>query len=369
MINQNKQINPGKTGVDFSHLRKYGLGGITKYQTPMHGITYREGTSWHNDIFSKFQDDLKAILNNPNASTEEKRKAVAAINDMQNAYATIRQAHPNLSPVSVDEEVRKYQQSIIDNYGFVNTKGIANGLSSQSNRYVFEQSDPNKRISRDKVGNNGNWGTDGLYSGQTQDRTLLGYDGDWDETSNEFKTWQGYLNSIGLETYKGDNGAYLLRDYVPKLTPKSMPKSTPEPTPEPTPNTKTPYTAMEYTKMPEFQKGFFDSPIHNAVTAASTIRNAKKQYDLEMQKQMYLPEANHKQYAMTDNWLGQTQMANNAAEVRAQGARMQGASTMSNRDRYIKIMLIINRYKKLPQLLIIIMLNRQKPEISVDTMR
>ena len=354
MITKNKQINPRSSRVDFSHLRKYGLGGITKYEEPVHGITYREGTSWQGDVFSKFKDSLLAILGDPNATPEQKQQAVAAINEMQNAYAAIRQAHPNLDKVTFDNEVKKYQQSIIDKYNFVNTKGIANGLSSTTNRYVFGQTDPNKRISQDKAGENGTWGTDGLYGGQTQDRTLLGYEGDWDETSPEYQAWQKQLNQYGLETYKGENGAYLLREKTAATpTPATPTPATPTPaTPaqeesgNPEDGPKSPYEALTFQKPPEFKKGVFDSPIQNAVTAANTIGAAQRSYDLAMQKKVALPEATYQQYAVTDNWLGQQNAANQAAEMRSAGARLQGSSAEDNTTTALRAEELAQKYEQ-----------------------
>ena len=347
-MNNNKyQINPGFSRVDFSHLRKYGLGGITKYQTPMHGITHREGTSWQRDVFSKFEDDLKQILGNPNATPEQKQQAVAAINEMQNAYATIRKAHPNLDPVAADQEVKKYQQAIIDKYNFVNTKGITNGLSTETNRYVFGQTDPTKRISRDKANSDGTWGTDGLYGGQTQDRTLLGYDGDWDETSPEFKAWQQQLNQYGLETYKGENGAYLLREKTAAApSPTGPTQEGPKDEEGPKDAPKGPYEALTFQKPPEFKKGVFDSPIQNAVTAANTIGAAQRSYDLAMQQKVYLPEAKYQQYAVTDNWFGQQNAANQAAEMRSAGARLQGSSAEDNTSTALRAEELAQKYEQ-----------------------
>jgi len=48
-------------------------------------------------------------------------------------------------------------------------------------------------------------------SGITRDRTILGYEGDWDENSSDFQNWQSWLNNIGLETYMDSDKAYKLR--------------------------------------------------------------------------------------------------------------------------------------------------------------
>lgn len=92
-----------------------------------------------------------------------------------------------------------------DIYNF--NQGISPNFNS---RYVI--SNPPTRISGDNSTKNFN--VDNLYSAITDDRRLLGREGDWDENSKEFKDWQSSLNRLGWKmtlNKEGDKYYYLER--------------------------------------------------------------------------------------------------------------------------------------------------------------
>lgn len=86
-----------------------------------------------------------------------------------------------------------------DIYDF--NQGISPNFNS---RYVI--SNPPTRISGDNSTKNFN--VDNLYSAITDDRRLLGREGDWDENSQEFKDWQSSLNKLGWKMEKDLNDKY-----------------------------------------------------------------------------------------------------------------------------------------------------------------
>ena len=114
---------------------------------------------------------------------EEKQAVIEKYNNQQAAYGKLRPQFTDLSSVDFNQNVKDYQDLINSDFSFVNTGGINNGVTT--NRY--HKVGTANRIGKDL---SDNWESDGYWGGQTQDRTTLGYKGDWDETSDQFKTWQ-----------------------------------------------------------------------------------------------------------------------------------------------------------------------------------
>lgn len=128
-----------------------------------------ENIAYENDLVGQYQQDYRGGLGNDN---QYKR------------YGTI-QLNPE------------------DNYDF-NQSGIK---TNQNTRYNI--TDPTSRTSGDFFRNNHNYRVDNLYSAITDDRRLLGREGDWDEQS--LNEWNSQLKNSGWEMYLDNDKYYKLR--------------------------------------------------------------------------------------------------------------------------------------------------------------
>ena len=123
-----------------------------------------------------------------------------------------------------DGQYKRYgsiQLNDSDRYDF-NQTGIK---TNQGTRYNI--ANPPTRTSGDYSRSGYNYKVDNLYSAITDDRRLLGRKGDWDENSDEYKSWQKDLNSKGWETYldTSDNYYKLRRlNTPPSSTPQNQQK-------------------------------------------------------------------------------------------------------------------------------------------------
>ena len=208
MMNNNTQVSL-RNGANFSHIRMAQKG--TKIPSlAIGGITHQSG-DWYNTIFSSFKDQILAEI--AAAKTlEEKQAIIEKYNNQQAAYAKLRPQLTDLSSVEFNQNVKDYQDLINSDFSFINTRGIKNGVIT--NRY--HKVGTANRIGKDLPDN---WESDGYGGGQTFDRTSLGYKGDWDETSDKFKTWQKSLNDLDVETYLDTDNAYKLRLLEPQQEP------------------------------------------------------------------------------------------------------------------------------------------------------
>ena len=144
-----------------------------------------EDTAYKNDLVGQYQQDYRGGLGNDN---QYKR------------YGSV-------------------QLSNDDKYDF-NQTGIK---TNQSTRYNIVN--PPTRTSGDYSREGYNYKVDNLYSAITDDRRLLGRKGDWDENSQEFKSWQKDLNSKGWETYLDTNDNYYkLRRLPQQVTSQQTPQ-------------------------------------------------------------------------------------------------------------------------------------------------
>lgn len=232
MMNNNTQVSL-RNGANFSHIRRAQKG--TKIPSlSIGGITHQSG-DWYNTIFSSFREQMMADL--AAAKTpEEKQAVIEKYNSQQAAYGKLRPQFTNLSAVDFNQKVKDYQDLINSDFNFVNTYGIKNGVTT--NRY--KKIGTANRVGKDLADK---WLSDGYWAGQTQDRTTLGYKGDWDEESDTFKNWQKSLNDLGMETYLDTDNTYklrLLQEDNTLVPPPEKDQSTPPGPPEKEPPVTTP---------------------------------------------------------------------------------------------------------------------------------
>ena len=116
------RVTPTSRG-NFSKLRKYKDGNsIEKYETPantMHkGVTFNNGTTWGNTIFSTYEPDIFQDLQTA-TTPEQKQAIIKKYNDAQTVYAKLRPQFTDLSKVSNNQEVTDYQNLINTKFAFV----------------------------------------------------------------------------------------------------------------------------------------------------------------------------------------------------------------------------------------------------------
>lgn len=313
------RVTPTSRG-NFSKLRKYKNGNsVEKYETPadpMHkGVTFNDGTTWGNTVFSTFRPDIVADLSA--ATTPEQKQAVIdKYNNAQTSYASLRPQFTDLSKVSNNQGVSDYQNLINKDFFFVNNKGIANGVDKGRYNYLAQT----KFATGDRKDS---WTADGWWGAQTQDRTTLGYKGDWDENSEEFKNWQAQLNNLGMETYLDTDNAYKLRLKTPEQAP-SVEQVPPEQElpieqtpPAEQPKEKTP-DALTFNKdVPEFKSTPWTDWIPLTANLINDFRTNLRSYNQEVKKKFPLQEAPYQQAIVTNNYAGRQIRSGIAANIRA----------------------------------------------------
>lgn len=178
--------------------------GKVKGRTNYGGITNtNNNTTWYNNVFTPYQqyifDQLSQYGNNDTYGNW--------INGMQDNHEKLYQsaggANGNFLNVAYNnnaDAVRNYQQAYdADQYsknaithGY-NTRGIAQAYNSGRYANVGYA----KRNGQDSL--NTQWTPDGSYSGQTDDRRILGRKGDF--TDQQLLDWNNKLKTIGWEQY------------------------------------------------------------------------------------------------------------------------------------------------------------------------
>lgn len=192
----------------------YAYDGATTYEAQVFGkygknrkyggiSNTNNNTTWYSNVFTPYQqyilDQLKAYGTDDTYGTW--------LNDMQTNHEKLYQAAGGQNGNFINEAyndnaeaVRNYQQAYdADQYsknaiahGY-NTRGIAQAYNS--GRYANIGYD--KRNGQDSL--NTEWTPDGSYSGRTDDRRLLGRQGDF--TDQQLADWNNKLKAIGWEQY------------------------------------------------------------------------------------------------------------------------------------------------------------------------
>lgn len=209
---QKKTSTPKRKNDNKGYVNKKQEGGtIFKYQqgTGMSGVQFNPNTTWYDNYYSPTHRSLIDALKLGKISYQD-------INNMQSDHARLySMAGKNfISNPYKSDSVRNYQE-VFNNFGggFGNTIGINNAFTS--GRYNVS----NKAYSGDNPTKS--FVADGLYSGITDDRRLLGRKGDYNESQlqkmiNDYK-------GIGLDFYldEADN-YYKLRELNPSSPDKGV---------------------------------------------------------------------------------------------------------------------------------------------------
>lgn len=161
---------------------------ITKYQYPAGpmptGVGFADNTSWYGNVFTPMWKNILEGLKNRTFTYQD-------LNNMQSNHAKLYNAAGNnfINQAYRNNAVGEYQAAYNTiGGGFGNTVGIANAYST--NRYMRG----NNPISGDNPQQN--YKVDNLYSGITDDRRLLGRQGDF--TPEQLVQINKDLNSLGL---------------------------------------------------------------------------------------------------------------------------------------------------------------------------
>ena len=319
------RVTPTSRG-NFSKLRKYKAGNkIEKYQTPadsLHkGVTYNDGSTWHGAIFSKIQQNIQNEL--AAAQTPEQKAAVIEkYNTAQTAYAALRPQFTDLSKVSYNEDVKNYQNLINTDFSFINNLGINNGITSKRYNYLSSKT----YETGDRAGS---WTPDGWWGAQTQDRTSLGYRGDWDENSEEFKAWQNELSKYGMETYLDEDGAYKLRlksdssqqsasqEQDPADNASQNNTSQENTSQENTSPGNPDYAPITIPEKPEYKGTSWTDWIPLTLNLTNDLIANRRYYNDEVKKKFPLQEAPYQQAIVTNNYAGRQIRSGVAANIRS----------------------------------------------------
>lgn len=332
MNNTTTKVGP-LTGIDFSKLRTGGR--IHKFQPggSVTNVGYNTGTTWADTVYTQeLQDKIYSVFKDPNSTPEQLEAAAQKLNEIQKQYETLRKQNTLGNSATYNKAVQDYQTKINTEYGDINTIGINNGVTKS--RYTYT-TDPNS-------GDNSTsgWKADGYWGAQTQDRTVLGYDGDWDEMSDRFKQLNEMLKARGYKLSKGLDGDsnYTSAYYINKLSTPTGSTNTglTQRTFEnigPNPSAETPgdYTPDDYDKF-KFKKTPFTTPIVNGLIAGLGLVNNKRRYNNEMQKKVVLKEAPYQQHVVTNDYARQQAYNNSAVRFQDKAAQIadQAASLEQN---------------------------------------
>lgn len=172
------------------------------------------GANWRQQVFENYRQHLLDQL----SKYGEARDYGDWLNEMQSRHANLyKLAGDNWENVAYKNDlVGQYQQDYKGGLGNDGQyKRYGSVALNPEDKYDFNQgisvnyntryniSDPPTRTSKDRLGT---FRVDNLYSAITDDRRLLGREGDWDETS--LNEWNNQLKSKGWEMYLDKNDNY-----------------------------------------------------------------------------------------------------------------------------------------------------------------
>ena len=161
-------------------------------------ITFKSNNPWRQSVGSLYEQDIfDWILQHP--------EQYQTINDFQRNHWDIYTRNTDngqiRSIINADDKTKQYQQAINNTFGFVNTKGIAGGISSGRYNTVAKPNSGDKATV---------WKPEGLYGAYTDDRRVLGRRGDY--TMTDLEEFAERLEPAGLEIYLDpQTNYYMLR--------------------------------------------------------------------------------------------------------------------------------------------------------------
>lgn len=173
------------------------------------GVKQLKG-NWYNDIYTPYSQGLLDSLKSGKITYQD-------INEMQRRHSGLYRDWGVKGDSYKGDNVRQYQTDINNSFGYVNSKGIGNAFNSGRygiSKTAYTGDNPNK-----------NYVADGYYSSITDDRRLLGREGDYtpEQLQQVQNTWRNAGYNMDLDK---DTGYYMLNpvtDSSPELIDDSVP--------------------------------------------------------------------------------------------------------------------------------------------------
>ena len=318
----NTQVDKYQDGTGNNGVRPAGTSRNIQYTS--------ENPNWFSLMGNDF---VNALIKQLQTETDplKRRALVDKINKFQKDHYTIRNSQTDNGKlrdwISKDDATAQYQTDINNEFGFVNTDGIAyatanDAFTTTKNSYGVDAATK--------------WGADGLFGAQTDSRRVLGRDGDFDQSAIDL--YNKSLNDLGYEMYLDPTTKYYMlkeKGSTPIVNPDSTPDSTPEVKPitqvtkqEEKPELPPQFRGVDFTALEAVPSLIRATNINKAnLDLMNSTNPALKGYKNDHYKLStdLATDAYLKQLAAQANQQAQ-QAANNTADLRqAQAVQMQGA--------------------------------------------
>ena len=150
--------------------------------------------NWYNDIYTPYSQGLLDSVKSGNITYQD-------INEMQRRHSGLYKDWGVKGDSYRGDAVKQYQTDINNSFGYVNNKGIGNAFNTGRygvSKTAYTGDNPTK-----------NYTADGYYSSITDDRRLLGREGDYtpEQFSQASNAWRNAGYSMDLDK---DTGYYML---------------------------------------------------------------------------------------------------------------------------------------------------------------
>ena len=244
-----------------------------------------QGANWRKQIFENYRQHILDTLEQQG----EDDSFMSWLNDMQSRHSNLyRAAGNNFEDTAyASDDVRKYQ----DEYAGRQRTGQfvpQQGYNTDYNKLAIAKAYQSRYMNPDGTRTSGDWGnknftSDGLYSAITDDRRLLGREGDWDKNSEEYKNWIKDLNSRGYTMVFDNNDKYYKLQRLPKVEGTTITSNNSN-SGAITPRQQNP--GFDWNKIGEkLKKNFPD--LLGLVSLAGNLNNNQKVYNEEMEALKY----------------------------------------------------------------------------------
>lgn len=176
-LNEYRQSHPSSYQGNSAYRSRYPEmypshkeGGILKFQNSgkfIGNIGHTDNYSWYKNGLSNWIDQLIS----DGIKATDKNAFAKLVNDTQHSHSQLAKVWDGeRAYFGTDNSVGNYQKGINDNFAYVNKNGIS---SIKSNNYYLYPSGANTSDKGDS------WTPDNYYSAQTDDRRILGREGDY----------------------------------------------------------------------------------------------------------------------------------------------------------------------------------------------
>lgn len=147
--------------------------------------------NWYQHVQSKYRDDLATSLDSGKITYQD-------INMMGDRHSKLYNNWKSKGDAYEGSDVKQYQNDVINSFGYVNNKGINNAFKIaryQLPKGAYTGDNPSKQYT-----------ADGRFSGITDDRRILGREGDY--TPEQFTDTQNFWKGKGYNINLNPNNKY-----------------------------------------------------------------------------------------------------------------------------------------------------------------